>query len=534
MKKIEDVGLDLNIKLENIIPYGKYMAKVDVDNLKINSKKKAKLILVTSINPTPAGEGKSTITIGLVDSMNSLNKKTIGCLREPSLGPVFGMKGGATGGGRSAVIPQVDINLHFTGDMHAITAANNLISACLDNHIFQGNELDINLNKIVWRRVLDINDRNLRNIEVGRGKIGVKIETRFEITVVSEIMSILCLAHDFKDLERRVKKIIVAYSNDNNAIYVDDLNIVGSVLALLKDAYNPNLVQTLDGNPMIIHGGPFANVAHGCNSLIATNLGLKLADYVITEAGFGADLGAEKFLNIKSRVGNLKVDAVVITFTIRALKMHGNVRLDQIDLPNVDAIKLGIKNLEKQIETINKFGIKPILAINKYATDTCKEIDYLVNYFTDQKVFISEMYEHGARGGIDLANEIIKKTEVQKKQKYLYNLEDKLIDKINKVCMQVYGSNKLQINQENLDKIKQLEQYKYPICVAKTASSLTDNPHLLGRPTNFNLTIKDIQVKNGAEFIVIYLGDIMTMPGLSKNPSAQAIQVENKEIKNIK
>lgn len=541
MLKINKIAEKLDIKEEDLEYYGWYKAKLNnTINEKVKNNKDGHLILVTAITPTPLGEGKSTTSIGLVDALAKLDKKVVGALREPSLGPVFGVKGGAAGGGYAQINPMADLNLHFTGDLHAITAANNLISACIDNHIFQGNELNIDPNNIVWKRCVDLNDRALRKVEVG---LSSKKETSrmdsFNITVASEIMAILCLAKSITDLRNRVDRLIVAYNYDGNVITVKDLGITGSVLALLKDAMKPNLVQTLENNPIIIHGGPFANIAHGCNSLVATSLALKLADYVVTEAGFGADLGAEKFLDIKCREGNLKISAVVLVATIKALKYHGGIKKDDIQKENVEALKKGIVNLEKHIDTLKKFKVPYVIALNRYMSDTEAEIqtfhEWAIN--NSHPYSLSEVFTNGGKGGIELAQEVLKVIKEPVTPIYQYELTDSIETKIEKIARNVYGATSVIYPDNIKQQINELNEsiYRdYYICMAKTPLSLTDNPKLVGRPTDFNITIKEIRVNAGSQFLVCLTGDIMTMPGLPKEPLAKKIDLdENGEIINI-
>lgn len=533
---ITKVGEKLGIETTDLSLYGDYKAKVKqtcIDNLQ--GREDGKLILVTSINPTRAGEGKSTVTVGLVDSLNAIGKKTVGALREPSMGPVFGLKGGATGGGYAQVGPMVDINLHFTGDMHAITSSHNLIAACLDSHIFNGNELSIDPQTITWKRVLDINDRNLRNVAVGNGKMGVPYQSGFEITVASEIMAIFCLAVDIEDLRNRIDDIILGFSTSNQPIFVRDLKVTGSIIAILKDAFEPNLVQTFENNPVIIHGGPFANIAHGCNSLRATKLALKLGDYVVTEAGFGADLGSEKFIDIKARIGNLKVDVVAIVATIRALKLQGGMNADNLNQEDLNALNQGITNLDKHIETVDNYGVSKIVLINKFATDTDEEIKLLKNHLQAKgvKVELLEVHGQGSRGGIQAAQAIVD-LDSSPKQSPLYDLSDDFTTKVNKIVTKAYGGEGFILSeqaQKRLDLLNgTIDIDDYYVCMAKTPNSLTDDPNVLGRPQGFKITITDIKVANGSKFIVCYAGNVMTMPGLGKQPNATKIDVVNNQI----
>ena len=529
MKKITEVAKTLNLGEDDLELYGKYKAKID---LKYSNNPKGKLILVTAINPTPAGEGKSTTTIGLADAFTLLNKKVCVALREPSFGPVLGVKGGACGGGYSQVVPMEDINLHFTGDFHAITTANNTVAAFLDNSIYQGNPLRIDPTRILWHRCLDMNDRALRNVIVGLGGStnGVPREDHFDISVASEIMAVLCLSKDFDDLRNRLGKMIVAYDYDKNPVTCDDLKVTGCLLMILKDAIKPNLVQTLIGTPAIVHGGPFANIAHGCNSVIATKTALTLADYAITEAGFGADLGAEKFFDIKCREANLKPSCVVIVATIRALKMHGGVEKEDLAKENVEALLSGVSNLEKHIENVKEFGLPYVVAINKFTTDTEKEIEALLKWASDNNhpISLSEVWAKGGEGAIDLANKVIMETEKENNFHFLYDVNDTIKNKIKAIATKVYGAVDVEYSQEAKNQIvrmKRLGLDKLPICMAKTQYSLSDNPKLLGRPSNFNITIREIKPSAGAGFLVALTGDIMTMPGLPKEPAGSKMDV---------
>jgi formate--tetrahydrofolate ligase len=529
MKKITEVAKTLNLGEDDLELYGKYKAKID---LKYSNNPKGKLILVTAINPTPAGEGKSTTTIGLADAFTLLNKKVCVALREPSFGPVLGVKGGACGGGYSQVVPMEDINLHFTGDFHAITTANNTVAAFLDNSIYQGNPLRIDPTRILWHRCLDMNDRALRNVIVGLGGStnGVPREDHFDISVASEIMAVLCLSKDFDDLRNRLGKMIVAYDYDKNPVTCDDLKVTGCLLMILKDAIKPNLVQTLIGTPAIVHGGPFANIAHGCNSVIATKTALTLADYAITEAGFGADLGAEKFFDIKCQEANLKPSCVVIVATIRALKMHGGVEKEDLAKENVEALLSGVSNLEKHIENVKEFGLPYVVAINKFTTDTEKEIEALLKWASDNNhpISLSEVWAKGGNGAIDLANKVILETEKENNFHFLYDVNDTIKNKIKTIATKVYGAVEVEYSQEAKNQIvrmKRLGLDKLPICMAKTQYSLSDNPKLLGRPSNFNITIREIKPSAGAGFLVALTGDIMTMPGLPKEPAGSKMDV---------
>ena len=525
LKNINEITNDLQIPEEYVEQYGKYKAKISLDYYnKIKDNKNAKLILVTSINPTPMGEGKTTSSIGLVDGLNKIGKKAIIALREPSLGPVFGVKGGATGGGYSQVAPMEDINLHFTGDIHAITSANNLLSALIDNHIFQGNELRIK--KITWKRCLDLNDRALRKIQIGLSgeKRAIPREDGFDISVASEIMAILCLATDIKDLKRRIGNIIIGYNEENEPITCRDIKADGSLTVLLKDAINPNIVQTLENNPAFIHGGPFANIAHGCNSIVATKMAMKLADYVVTEAGFGADLGAEKFLDIKCRKLGVTPDAVVIVATIRAVKYHG------------------ISNILKHVNNIKNFGLNTIVAINRFSTDTDDEIDELKKELQDlTEVCVMDNWLNGGNGATEIANKVIALTEKQNTFNYTYNIEDSITEKIEKVAQNIYGAKDVEYSPEAIEQIKNIEKLdlkvgqlkgiesvsKLPICIAKTQYSLSDDPNNLNCDVPFVIHVTSVEVRTGAEFIVVKTGKIMTMPGLPKEPAAEKIDLDD-------
>ncbi|NRT78377.1 formate--tetrahydrofolate ligase [Clostridium beijerinckii] len=534
MEPIKNVAEKLGLCEDDIEYYGKYKCKVSLDVYdKVKNNNNGKLVLVTAINPTPAGEGKSTVTVGLGQALNRIGKKAVIALREPSLGPVFGIKGGAAGGGYAQVVPMEDINLHFTGDMHAITSANNLLSAAIDNHIHQGNVLRIDSRRIVFKRVMDMNDRALRHIIVGMGgKVnGFVREDGFNITVASEIMAILCLASDLEDLKERMGNIVIAYNLDGNPVYAKELEIQGAMALLMKDAIKPNLVQTLENTPALIHGGPFANIAHGCNSIMATKLALKLGDVVITEAGFGADLGAEKFFDIKCRYGNLEPECVVVVATIRALKHHGGVAKTELNIPNVEALKDGIANLEKQIENIKKFKITPVVAINKFVTDSSEEVEFIKD-FCDRigvKVALCDVWAKGGEGGIDLANIVLDALENSESNfEPIYDKEKSIREKIFTIASEIYGADKVNYTPAAKKQIDELEKFKLdklPICMAKTQYSLSDNPSLLARPTGFDITVKEVRVSNGAGFIVVQTGDIMTMPGLPKVPAANKMDV---------
>ncbi len=531
---IGKIASKLGLNEDNIEYYGKYKAKINLDVLdNLKDKKDGKLILVTAINPTPAGEGKTTITVGLGQAMAKINKNAVIALREPSLGPVMGVKGGAAGGGYSQVVPMEDINLHFTGDMHAITAANNLLAAMLDNHIKQGNELGIDPTSIVFKRVMDMNDRSLRNIVVGLGgKLnGVPREDGFMITVASEIMAILCLASDLQDLKNRFARIIVAYTNDGKPVTAHDLKAEGAMALLMKDAIKPNLVQTLENTPCLMHGGPFANIAHGCNSILATKLALKLGDYTITEAGFGADLGAEKFLDIKCRFAGFKPNAVVVVATIRALKYNGGVKKDMLKEENLDALKKGIVNLKKHVENMQSFGVPVVVAINAFVTDTEAEKQYVADYCKEigVKCAMAEVFAKGGEGGVELAKMVCETVDsTESNYAPIYDTELSIKEKINTIATKIYGANGVIYTKKADKKIKQLEDMgldKVPVCMAKTQYSLSDDPALLGAPTGFDITVRDVNISNGAGFAVCLTGDIMTMPGLPKAPAANNIDI---------
>ena len=530
LKNVMEITNKLNIPESEVEPIGKYKAKISLNYLEnLKNKKEGKLILVTAINPTPLGEGKTTTSIGLADGLNAINKNAILALREPSLGPVFGIKGGATGGGHSQVAPMEDINLHFTGDIHAITSANNLLSAIIDNHIFQGNELGFE--KITWKRCVDLNDRALRTVEIGLSgeKNMTPREDHFDITVASEIMAIFCLATSIKDLKRRLGNIIVGYNKQGNPIYCHDLNAEGSLTVLLKDALNPNIVQTLENNPAIIHGGPFANIAHGCNSVLATKMAMKLGDYTVTEAGFGADLGAEKFLDIKCRQMGISPDAVVIVATLRALKYHGGVAKDEVNNENEEALKEGINNLLKHVENIKKYGLNPIVAINKFTSDTEKEIEILQNELEGKVEF--SLLENWAKGGIgakDLAEKVVRICEKPKNFKPIYELNLSLEEKIEKVAKEIYGAKNVVYSEEakiDIEQIRNLAK-NMPVCIAKTQYSFSDDPKNLLCKNPFDIHISSVELKNGSEFVVVKTGKIMTMPGLPKNPAAENIDID--------
>ncbi len=534
LKPIGEIATGLGLTAEDWEPYGHTKAKLSDSLLdKLKDKPEGKVILVTSINPTPAGEGKSTVTVGLGQALTKLNKKGIIALREPSLGPVMGMKGGAAGGGYSQVLPMEDINLHFTGDLHAITSSNNALSAMIDNHIHRGNELNIDPRRIEWKRVMDMNDRVLRQIVVGLGGPlrGVPREDGFTITVASEIMAILCLATDLEDLKKRVSRIVIGYTYDEEPVTVKDLKIEGAITLLLKDAIKPNMVQTIENTPAIIHGGPFANIAHGCNSIMATKTAAKLGDYVVTEAGFGADLGAEKFLDIKSRAGNFETDAVVIVATVRALKMHGGVSKDNLTVENIDALKAGMENLKKHIETIEHFGLPFVVAINKFPTDTQNETDFIQTWCESRNidVALSDVWANGGTGGIELAKKVIEKADSPERNfKRIYELDEPLETKIRKVATTVYGAENIELSQKAKKQLAFYEKQGWgnlPVCMAKTQYSLSDDPSLVGRPEGFTVMIRELRPSIGAGFIVVLTGDMMTMPGLPKEPAALKMDV---------
>ena len=536
MLPIKEVAASIGIKEDDLELYGKYKAKISDDLInESKNNKDGKLILVTAINPTPAGEGKTTTSVGLGEAFGRLGKKALIALREPSLGPCFGIKGGAAGGGYAQVVPMEDLNLHFTGDFHAITSANNLLAALLDNHIQQGNELGIDPRQIVWKRCMDMNDRVLRNIVVGLGSKmdGMVREDHFVITVASEIMAILCLADDMADLKRRLAKIIVAYTFDGKPVTAGDLKATGSMAALLKDALKPNLIQTLEHTPALVHGGPFANIAHGCNSVRATKTALKLADYVITEAGFGADLGAEKFFDIKCRMAGLKPDAVVLVATVRALKYNGGVPKDELSAENLEALKKGIVNLEKHIENLQKFGVPVVVTLNSFITDTKEETDYIEKFCKDRgcEFALSEVWEKGGEGGIELANRVLYTLENKESNfKVLYDDPLSLKEKIEKIAKEIYGADGVTYTaaaEKELKRITDLGMGDFPVCMAKTQYSLSDDAKKLGRPSGFKINVREVYASAGAGFVVAINGAIMTMPGLSKKPAAYGIDVDD-------
>ncbi len=537
MEPIEKIAQKAGISKEYIECYGKYKAKISSSYYDtIKDRKDGKLVLVTAVNPTPAGEGKTTVTIGLTQALQKLGKNAIAALREPSLGPCMGIKGGAAGGGYAQVVPMEDINLHFTGDLHAITTANNLLSAMIDNHIQQGNACNIDTRRIVWKRALDMNDRALRQIVVGLGgkAHGVPREDGFQITVASEIMAIFCLAKDLQDLKEMLGKIIVGYTYDDKAVTAHDIGADGAMAALLKDAIEPNLVQTLENTPALIHGGPFANIAHGCNSVRATKTALKLADYVITEAGFGADLGAEKFFDIKCRKTGLKPDAVVLVATVRALKYNGGITKENLNAENLEALKKGFVNLEKHIENIQKFGVPVIVTLNHFVSDTQAEVDYVKQRCEAMGADfeVSHVWAEGGAGGEALAKKVLQTLQTKESHFHVLYEDDRTIEeKINKVCHEIYGAGTVNFTaaaKKTLEQIKKLGFEHFPVCMAKTQYSLSDDPNLLGRPEGFTVTVKEIRISAGAGFIVALLGDIMTMPGLPKKPAALNIDIDEK------
>ena len=528
-KHIAEVAAKLGLREEDLILYGNYKAKIQTKNIKHDIKEDAKLILVTAINPTSSGEGKSTVTIGLSDALNKLGKKSCVALREPSLGPVLGRKGGAAGGGYAQVVPMEEINLHFTGDMHAITTAHNAIAVLVNNHVFQGNELDID--KIVFNRVMDMNARDLRHIKVNAGT-ELEREDGFDITVASEIMAILCLSEGIADLKEKLRNILIAYNSKGEPIYLKDLKIEGVITSLLKDAIKPNIVQTLENNPAIIHGGPFANIAHGCNSILATKTALKYADYVITEAGFGADLGAEKFLNIKCRKAGLKPKAAVVVATVKALKLHGNIEEKDLKEENIEALAAGVANLEKHVENMRKYNLPVVVALNVFVTDTEKELAFLEEWAAKQGVELSrtEVWEHGGAGGLDLAEKVIRAIDNNEEDlQLLYSDETPIAEKIEIICREMYGADGVNLTDEVKGEIARIEKLGFgglPVCMAKTPASLTDNAKIKGRPTGFKITINDVKLRSGAGFVVAYANKVLTMPGLPKVPSALNIDID--------
>lgn len=535
MEPIGKIAQHLEIPEDELELYGKYKAKISLNywNTTLQQKENGKLILITAINPTPAGEGKTTTSIGLGDALHKLGKKTAIALREPSLGPCFGMKGGAAGGGYAQVVPMEDINLHFTGDFHAITSAHNLLAAVIDNHIQQGNALDLDVRRITWKRVVDLNDRALRNIICGLGgkAHGVPRETGFDITVASEMMAILCLTSDLEDMKKRLGNIIIGYTRSGRPVRAEELNVTGALTLLFKDAIKPNLVQTLEGTPALIHGGPFANIAHGCNSVMATKYALKMADYTVTEAGFGADLGAEKFLDIKCRFTGFKPDAVVIVATIRALKMHGGLAKTELATENIEALKKGMTNLAKHIENIQKFGLPIVVAINAFPTDTENELQELKALCESMgaSVSISEAWAKGGEGAIDLAQKVIEATEKPSNFQYMYDVNDSIKDKINTIATKIYGADGVNYTPAVEKTIAEFEAEgldKMPICMAKTQYSLSDDQFKLGAPTGFKITVRELRISAGAGFIVALTGNILTMPGLPKKPAAENMDID--------
>ncbi|MCR2820176.1 formate--tetrahydrofolate ligase [Lederbergia panacisoli] len=532
---IQSVADRIGLSINDIDNYGKYKAKITYEKIRdLQNNKDGKIILITSINPTAAGEGKSTVTVGLGDALSRLDKKTIIALREPSLGPTMGMKGGATGGGYAQVLPMEDINLHFTGDLHAVTTANNALSALIDNHIHQGNHLNIDQRRIMWKRAVDLNDRALREVIVGLGGPvqGIPRQDGFEITVASEIMAVLCLSTDLSDLKHRISRIVIAYTYDKRPVTVKDLGVEGAITLLLKDALKPNLVQTIEHTPAIVHGGPFANIAHGCNSVMATRTAAKLADYVVTEAGFGADLGAEKFLHIKSRSAGFQPEAVVIVATIRALKMHGGLVKQELTHENIFALEKGLENLMKHIDTVSQFGLPYVVAINRFSSDTEAEISVLEKWCEQNNIPVSltEVWEKGGAGAVDLAEKVL--FEIENKQKtfsYLYDLHASLEEKINIIVRKVYGGKDVEFSVKALKQLQEFEELGWgnlPICMAKTQYSLSDDPQKLGRPSDFTIHVRELKPKLGAGFIVALTGEMMTMPGLPKQPAAYRMDVD--------
>lgn len=535
LENIKDVAAKVGVTEDELEMYGKYKAKLSDELIhRVENNEDGKLVLITAINPTPAGEGKTTISLGLTEALNQKGISAIAALREPSLGPCFGIKGGAAGGGYAQAVPMEDLNLHFTGDFHAITSANNLLAAMLDNHIMHGNELRIDTKHIVWKRCMDMNDRTLRNIVIGMGgrMDGVMREDHFIITVASEIMAVLCLAKDMKDLKERLGRVIVAYNVDGEPVTADDLKATGSMAALLADAIKPNMVQTLEHTPVLVHGGPFANIAHGCNSVRATRLALKLSDYAVTEAGFGADLGAEKFLDIKCRLSELKPDAVVIVATVRALKYNGGVAKDKLNEENMDALKAGIVNLDKHIENMQKFGIPVVVTLNAFITDTQEEYEFIKKHCEDAgcEFALAKVWEKGGEGGLELAEKVIASIENKKAEyKPIYEDSDSLKEKIEKVAKEIYGADGVTYDDAATKELQHIEQMgfgNFPVCIAKTQYSLSDNPKLLGRPENFTINVREAYVDAGAGFVVILTGKILTMPGLPTHPAAENINYD--------
>ena len=534
MQHIREIAAKLDICEDDLEMYGKYKAKISLDAWnKVKNDKDGKLVLVTAINPTPAGEGKTTTSVGLADALNKQGKKVAVALREPSLGPCFGLKGGAAGGGYAQVVPMEDINLHFTGDFHAITTAHNLLAAVIDNHIQQGNALDIDVRRVAWKRVLDLNDRALRHVVIGMGgkAHGVPRETGFDITVASEMMAILCLSSDLEDMKKRLGQIVVAYTRDGRAVRADELNVTGALTLLFKDAIKPNLVQTLEGTPALIHGGPFANIAHGCNSVMATKFALKFADVVVTEAGFGADLGAEKFLDIKCRFAGIHPDAVVIVATVRALKMHGGLPKTELGKVDMAALEKGLANLTKHIENVQKFGLPAVVAINAFPTDTREELDFVEEKCVAMgaSVALSEVWAKGGEGGLELADKVMEAMEKPSNFRFMYEVEQSIPEKIEAVAKEIYGADGVDFTgpaKKQLAEIEALGLDKMPVCMAKTQYSLSDDPTKLGRPEGFRITVKELRISTGAGFIVALTGDILTMPGLPKKPAAENMDID--------
>ena len=534
IRPIREIAEKLNITEDELELYGKYKAKISLDAWeRVKNRQNGRLVLVTAINPTPAGEGKTTTSVGLADAFHKQGKKTVVALREPSLGPCFGLKGGAAGGGYAQVVPMEDINLHFTGDFHAITTAHNLLAAVLDNHIQQGNALDIDVRRVVWKRVLDLNDRALRHVVIGLGgkAHGVPRETGFDITVASEMMAILCLASDLEDMKKRLGEIVVAYTRDGRAVRAKELRVTGALTLLFKDAIKPNLVQTLEGTPAFIHGGPFANIAHGCNSIMATKFALKFADYVVTEAGFGADLGAEKFLDIKCRFAGIHPDAVVIVATVRALKMHGGMAKTELTKVDMKALEAGLANLTKHIENIHKFGLPAVVAINAFPTDTKEELEFVRTKCQElgAEVALSEVWAKGGEGGLELAQKVDEAFRKKNDFRFIYDTEASVPQKIEAVAREIYGADGVDFTaaaKKNLQEIEELGFDKMPVCMAKTQYSLSDDAAKLGRPTGFRITVRELKISAGAGFIVALTGNILTMPGLPKHPAAENMDID--------
>lgn len=531
LKPIGDIAKQAGIPADALEPYGHYKAKIDINQVQ-QKNGKGKVVLVTAMSPTPAGEGKSTVTVGLADAFNELKKSVMVALREPALGPVFGIKGGATGGGYAQVLPMEDINLHFNGDFHAITTANNALSAFIDNHMHQGNELEIDQRRIEWKRVLDMNDRALRNVNVGLGgpTQGVPREDGFNITVASEIMAILCLSNDLNDLKAKISRITIGYTRSRKPVIVADLKVEGALAMILKDAIKPNLVQTIEGTPALVHGGPFANIAHGCNSILATETARDLADVVVTEAGFGSDLGAEKFIDIKAREAGFEPSAVVVVATVRALKMHGGVAKDNLKEENVEAVKKGIVNLERHVKNVKKYGLEPVVALNAFVHDTEEETQYVQQWAKENgvRLALTEVWEKGGKGGVDLANEVLEVLDEPQDFKHLYELDLPLEEKIETIVKEIYGGSKVTFSSKAQKQLKQFKENgwdNYPVCMAKTQYSFSDDATQLGAPEGFEITIRELEAKTGAGFIVALTGAIMTMPGLPKKPAALNMDV---------